>query len=123
MFILRSLNYGYRKELLSQSQRQGVITCLPKPNKSKLFLKNWRPISLLNVLYKIASAAIANRLKKVLDKIVHKDQNGFIAGRFIGENIRTIFDILFETESQNIPGLLLLIDFKQAFDSCFMEFY
>ena len=74
------------------------------------------------MLYKIASAAIANRLKKVLDKIVHKDQNGFIAGRFIGENIRTIFDILFETESQNIPGLLLSIDFKQAFDSVSWNF-
>lgn len=79
-------------------------------------MKSWRPFSLLNVLYKLASAAIANRLKKILDKIVRKDQKGFIAGRFIGESVRTVYDILFEADSQNIPGLLLLIDFQQAFD-------
>lgn len=122
MFILRPLNYGYRQGLLSQSQRQGIITCLFKPHKNKLLLKNWHPISLLNVLYKLASAAIANRIKKILDKIVHKDQKGFIAGRFIGANIRTIYDILFEAEFQNIPGLLLSIDFQKAFDSVSLTF-
>ena len=51
IFILRSLNYGYRNGSLSITQKQGLITCLPKPNKSRLSLKKWRPISLLNVIY------------------------------------------------------------------------
>ena len=50
IFILRSLNYGYRSGSLSVTQKQGIITCLPKPNKSRENLKNWRPISLLNVI-------------------------------------------------------------------------
>ena len=54
---------------------------------------------------------------KLLDGTVHEDQKGFISGRFICENIRLIYDILYETKQQNIPGLLLSIDFQQAFDS------
>ena len=110
-FILNSLNYGYRTGSLSITQKQGIITCLPKPNKSPFYLKNWRPISLLNVIYKLASSVITARLKTVLHKLIHEDQKGFISGRFIGENIRQIYDILFETKQQQLPGLILSIDF------------
>lgn len=65
----------------------GIMTCLPKAEKQKQFLKNWRPISLLNVVYKVASGCIANRIKSLLDKLINKDQTGLIKGRFIGENI------------------------------------
>ena len=99
------------------TQKQGVITCLPKPNKSRHYLKNWRPISLLNVVYKLASSVISNRLKTVLDKLINQDQKGFIAGRFIGENVRLIYDVLFETKNQDIPGMILSIDFEKAFDT------
>ena len=63
-FTLRSLNFGYRTGWLSITQKQGIITCIPKPNKPRINLKNWRPISLLNVTYNLASAVISNRLKK-----------------------------------------------------------
>ena len=62
-FVLRSLNYGYMKGELSVTQKQGLITCIPKENKPKQFLKNWRPLTLLDIVYKIASGTIANRLK------------------------------------------------------------
>ena len=68
-------------------------------------------------MYKLMSSVIANRLKSVLDKIVSNDQKGFISGRYIGENIWTIYGILFETKRQNIPGLMLSVDFQQAFDT------
>ena len=96
-FILKSLNYGYRNGSLSITQKQGVITCIPKPNKSRVNLKNWRPISLLTVIYKIASTVIANRFKKVLNNVINENQKGFIAGRFLGENVRLMFDVLFES--------------------------
>ena len=98
MFVLNSLNYGYRTGSLSVTQKQGIITCLPKPNKSPLFLKNWHPIPLLNVIYKLASSVLASHLKSVLHKLIYEDQKGFISGRFIGENIRLIYDVLFETK-------------------------
>ena len=46
----------------------------------------------------MASAVIANRLKSTLDELIHENQKGFISGRFIGENIRLIYDVLFETK-------------------------
>ena len=121
-FILRSLNYGYLTGELSVSQKQGIITCIPKENKPKQFLKNWRPLTLLATVYKIASGTIANRLKTVLDSIINRDQTGFIKGRSIVENIRTIYDIMKFTDDLNIPGLILLIDFEKAFDSLSLIF-
>ena len=116
-FLVRSLNYGFDTGSLSITQRQGIITCIPKENKDKRFLKNWRPISLLNVTYKIASSCIANRMKSCLDRIISNDQKGFMAGRYLGENIRMIYDIISHTEREKLPGLLLLVDFEKAFDS------
>ena len=114
--------YGYRNGTFSITQKQGVITCIPKQNKSRINLKNWRPISLLNVICKLASAVISNRLKKVLDNIINENQKGFIAGRFLGENVRLIYDVLFESKKQNLPGLLLSIDFEKAFDTVSWKF-
>ena len=93
-FIVRSINFGYMTGQLSVTQRQGVITCLPKGEKPRQFLKNWRPISLLNIIYKVASGCIASRIKKVLDKLINSDQTGFISGRYEGENTKLIYDIM-----------------------------
>ena len=57
-------------------------------------LKNWRPISLLNVDAKIASKVIAERMKRLLPGLLHHNQSGYIPGRSISENIRSILDIM-----------------------------
>lgn len=62
-FVLRSLNYGYMKGELSVTQKQGLITYIPKENKPKQFLKSWRALTLLDTVYKIASGTIAKTLK------------------------------------------------------------
>ena len=116
-FVVRSINYGFSKGELSITQREGIITCIPKDNKPRHFVKNFRPISLLNCSYKIASGVIAARIKSTLHKLIHSDQTGFIAWRYIGENTRLIYDIMQYTEENNIPGLLLSVDFEKAFDS------
>ena len=121
-FLVRSINTGYVNGSLSVTQRQGVIICIPKQGKPKHFIENWRPISLLNITYKIASGTIANRLKSVLDKLINKDQTGFLAGRYIGENVRLIYDLMQYAEKNDIPGLLFIIDFKKAFDSVSWHF-
>ena len=79
------------------SQKFGLITLIPKKDKSKEYIKTWRPISLLNIIYKLGSAAIAERIKNVLPSLVSMDQNGLIQGRSIGNNIRLIYDIYIES--------------------------
>ena len=122
VFLVRSINNGFAEEQLSVTQRKGMIVCIPKEDKPKQYIKNWRPISLLNTAYKIASACIANRLKTILPKIIHESQTGFLKGRYIGENIRLLYDTLLYTEAEQIPGLLLMIDFAKAFDSVSWKF-
>ena len=115
--ILDSLNYSYAHGLLSINQRRGVISLLPKGNKDILELTNWRPITLLCTDYKLASKVIAFRLKQNLQYLINPCQTGFVSGRYIGENINTILEIIETTEEENIPGLILSADFSKAFDN------
>ena len=68
---------------LSSSQRQGHIRLLPKKNCNLLWIGNWRPITLLNVDYKILAKLFAKRLKDILPDVIHPDQRGFISNRRI----------------------------------------
>ena len=115
---MKCLNESLNNGKFSVSQRQGLITCIPKEGKPKHVLKNWRPITLLNVDFKIASACIANRIKLILRNIISETQKRFfLKGRYIGECIRLIYDLIDKLEEDDIPGLLLLIDFEKAFDT------
>jgi len=107
---------------MSSSQKQAVITLIEKKGKDRSLLENWRPISLVNVDAKIMSKAIATRIKNVLPNIIHHNQTGFIKDRYIGETVRSIFDIMDSTAEENIPGLLIFIDFQKAFDSLEQNF-
>ena len=71
---------------------------------------------MLSVIYKLASAAIANRIKPHLNEIIDKTQCGFVPGRYIGDSTRIVYDIIKFTEDATIPGMLVLIDFEKAFD-------
>ena len=121
-FVLRSINQCYETGELSTTMKQAIISCLPKGDKPREFLKNWRPISLLNVTYKLASGSIAARLKNILGKIISNTQTGFLSNRFIGESTRLIYDIMNFCENDNKTGLLMLIDFEKAFDSVSWKF-
>ena len=116
------MNESFKKGVLSTSQKLGIISILPKADKSREFLKNWRPISLLNVSYKLLSSCIANRIKQVLQHIIHENQRGFMKGRYIGENTRIVYDIIQISNKHKIPGMILLVDFEKAFDSVSWSF-
>ena len=115
--MARSFQETFRKGLMSDSQKLGIITCLPKPGKPREYIKNWRPISLLNVDYKILSGVIAQRIKKNLNPLVSNCQKGFISGRYIGECTRLVSDLIDYARKNNLKAILLLIDFEKAFDS------
>ena len=61
-FVTKAINNSYEKHNFSACNKLGVITCIPKSEKPNQFLKNWRPISLLNVLNKIGSGCIAEKI-------------------------------------------------------------
>ena len=61
------------------------------------------------------SEVIASRLKIVLPSIIHYNQTGFIKDRYIGQMVRSIFDIMEFTLKKNIPGIMISLDFQKAY--------
>ena len=120
--VLQVFRYSFQTGELSPSMKEGVINLIPKKDKSPLFLKNWRPISILNTDYKLLAGCLANRLKKVLPKIISNDQSGFLHGRYIGECIRKVIDIISFCENECNSALLFFADFEKAFDSVERKF-
>ena len=120
--LLKLMNFYRERGVLNKAQSSGIITCIPKGGKLRNELKNWRPITLLNSIYKFYSGILAERIKNCLPKIINVDQKGFINGRFIGENTRLTYDIILECIRQKIPGLIIIIDFEKAFDSIAWDF-
>ena len=105
--LVECFNVSFEKGELSSSQKQAVITLIKNKDQVRCDLENWRPISLLNVDAKTASKAIAERMKRLLPGIIHHNQSGYIPGRNIGENIRSILDIMSFTRAKDLRGLLL----------------
>ena len=123
--VLNSLNYAFATDRMSQDQRIGIITLIPKKDKVRTILKNWRPISLLTVDYKLIAKCLAKRLEKVLPKIVSQSQYAYIKDCYIGENVRAVSDINDYLKNKKQTGIILQIDFEKAFDSVnwkFMDF-
>ena len=99
-----------------------MITLVPQKGKNLTDLKSWRPISILNTDYKIFAKILASRIKKALPEIIDTDQIGYMQGRFCGENIRLISDIIDFCSFSKKPGLILLVDFEKAFDTVNLSF-
>ena len=120
--FLKCVNKSFEKGEMSCSQKQPVITLIEKKGKDRSYIENWRPISLVNVDTKVMSKVIATRIKNVLPNIIHHNQTGYVKDRYIGETIRSVFDIMDFTAKESIPGLMIFIDFEKVFDSVEWDF-
>ena len=108
-----SFNYAFKKGSLSICQKRGIISLIFKKNKDKTLLENLRAISLLNVDYKMMTKSIAKRLEKALPKMINSDQTGYNKGRFIGEIVRLIQDVMFTLNRSKNPLLRYFLTFEK----------
>ena len=90
---------------------------MKKKDKDKRLIKNWRPISLLNVDSKLISKPLGNRLQDVMPNLVSENQSAYVNNRFISKSGKLISDILEITDSLQVDDLLMTIDIEKAFDS------
>jgi len=114
--LVNAMNEAYNKGELSVNHRRGIVSLVPKKGKDTMFIKNWRPITLLCADYKLASKAIAYRIRPHLIKLINSDQNGFVKNRYIGQNIDLLHQIIEYSEESKIPGIVLAVDYEKAFD-------
>ena len=112
--ILSCLNSG---QLLT-SINQTYITLIPKV-KSLTRVIEFCPISLCNVLYKILSKVLANRLKPILTHIISETQSAFVPGRLVTDNVLVAFETLHHMHSTKIGrggAMALKLDMSKAYD-------
>ena len=118
-----SFNSAFENGNLSSSQRKAVITLIHKgKDLARDNLKNWRPISLTNSDYKLLAKCLALRLGDVINDVVSGDQVGYIKGRRVSMLLRLIDDVTDQLNVRQKPGLLLTIDYCQAFDRISKDF-
>ena len=113
-FILSVLN----STSLPENSNHTFITLIPKA-KNPILVSKFRPISLCNVLYKIFSKVLANRLKKILPHIITEHQSAFTKGRLIFVNILIAFEsfhCLHHHKSSKDGFMALKLDMSKAYD-------
>lgn len=120
-YLVLIFNERFRLGVLTDSQRQALLRLVHKKDATNL-AKNWRPISLLNTDYKLASKAITERLKSVISSIVHQDQTCSVPGRSIFSNLQLVRDVLDMIDKTNETGILVTLDQEKAFDRVDHEF-
>ena len=114
--LLLVANECFLRGSLPDSMKGSVTRLIFKKRGDRKCLKNWRPISLLNVDYKIFSKVITSRLSKVLSFVIHPDQTCSIPGRSIFSNVTLLRDTLDYIERTNETAILVSLDQEKAFD-------
>ena len=104
------------------SQRQAAIKLIAKKDRDKRFVKNWRPISLLNVGTKILSKSLAEKLKSVLPELISSNQTSYVKNRCISESGRLMSDVIDMCDIFDTPSHLVTMDIEKAFDSLDHDF-
>ena len=112
--VLDFLNHGITPPKFNETH----IVLVPKTKSPKNVTK-YRPISLCNVIYKLASKTLANRLKKILPSIISDSQSAFVNGRLITDNVLVAFETTHHInlrKSGAIGEMALKLDMSKAYD-------
>ncbi len=120
--FVKLLNNLFYSGVLTESQRYGIISLLFKNVGLPEFLTNWRPISLLNVDYKIISKCMCLRLRKVIGKLVSIDQTCSVPGRSILDNGHLLRCIVDYVDQKDMPLAIINLDQTKAFDRVSHDF-
>jgi hypothetical protein len=104
--------------VLDKSINATNIALVPKVSSPEC-VTEFRPISLCNVLYKLISKVLANRLKEVLPAIISSNQSAFISGRLITDNILAAYEIMHTMQTRmwsKVGYMGLKLDMSKAYD-------
>ena len=84
--LTRAVNLIFSTGNMPDEWTEGIIYMIPKSDAQCNEISKWRPITLLNDIYKIVAKTIANRMRPLLPSIIHDTQSGFLQDRSIFDN-------------------------------------
>jgi len=115
--VLQAIWNFFKHDQLLKEQNHTFIALIPKKIGASS-VHHYRPISLCNIIYKIISKLLANRLKPLLSNIISPFQTAFIPGRHIQDNSILAHEMLHSLKSKRGRGGLMAvnIDMEKAFD-------
>ena len=93
----------------------GMVTLIPKL-VGATDIRQFRPITVLNVIHMFFSKVCANRLAPIMERLTHPYQFAFLKGRFIHDGILVLHEIIHEVKDQHQKGVFLKLDFQKAYD-------
>jgi hypothetical protein len=91
------------------------LTLIPKEDKA-LTPKSFHPIALYNVIFKLITKVLANRLKPLLSKLISKEQTRYVKGHQILDNIILTQELIHSLNLNKTPGMLIKLDMSKVFD-------
>jgi exonuclease III len=104
-----------------QALNATFLTLVPKEGQAHR-AKQYRPIALCNVIYKLLTKVIARRLKPILPTIISPEQSGYVEGRQILDSIILAHEVIHSLQKTKTPGMLLKLDLSKAFDKISWEY-
>ena len=114
--LMQAITEAFKEETIHNSARKGILNLIPKADRDTRYLKNVRPITLLNSDYKVVEKMLANRIVPWLRELIGEDQRGFIPTRKGIVNIRKMMDIIQQANDENKEVIILQADIQKAFD-------
>ncbi|GLU23278.1 hypothetical protein SLE2022_393000 [Rubroshorea leprosula] len=110
-----------RNRKLVRGLNSSFIVLIPKKS-NPVDLKDYRPISLINSLYKIISKVLANKIKKVLPKVISGTQSTFLGGRQITDGVLILNEVVEEIKRKKVSSFIFKVDFEKAYDCVNWDF-
>lgn len=118
----RTFNWIMKGGAVPDSWREAIISVIAKEGKDVTNCSNYRPISVLNVDYRLFTEILARRIEKILPDVISLDQTGFIKHRQTQDNIRQTLHIIKHIDEKKLEALIMGMDAEKAFDSVGWEF-